>query len=47
MQTAYPGGHEPVLALIQELMTGSDCTSIEIRKGNFRLYLRRSEDERR
>lgn len=40
IQTAYPSGHKPILALIQELTKRSDYASIHIQKGNFRLFIR-------
>ena len=46
IQTAYPSGHTPALALIQELTRRAEYASIEIRKGNFRLSLRRGKEER-
>jgi len=40
IQTAYPSGHKPMLALIQELTRRSDYASIHIQKGNVRLFMR-------
>jgi len=39
IQINYPGGHKPVLALIQELTQRRDYTSIYLQKGDFKLSL--------
>ena len=39
IDTHYPGGHKPVMALIQELMKRNDTGHISIQKGDFSLVL--------
>jgi oxaloacetate decarboxylase alpha subunit len=39
IQTNYPSGHKPMLALIQELTKRNDYFAIHLQKGNFKLTL--------
>jgi oxaloacetate decarboxylase alpha subunit len=41
IQTTYPSGHKPMVALIQELTKRDDYTSIHFQKGDFKLTLQR------
>ena len=42
IQKAYPSGHKPLLALIQELTQSRELSSIQVEKGDFKLTLQRN-----
>jgi oxaloacetate decarboxylase alpha subunit len=42
IQKAYPSGHKPLLALIQELTQSRGFSSIHVQKGDFKLTLQRN-----